>query len=142
MKLTLPIQLIQLTQLIKLIQLTPLTQLTQLSRYPKRRSAVVSKLNMLSLIPIFFFLFSIFSTVSLAAETQTLMIESQVKGSQAQPKVIYIMPWQNMQLDKKLKLEDDDIQLPELQPIYPKAFKQAIKQHAQSHNNSQQRKGS
>ena len=86
-----------------------------------------------------FFLFSALSQKCIAQESQTLIIESQVKGSQAQPKVIYIVPWQNMQSSVDIEQPQAEIRLPEIKPIYPKAFKQHILEN--NKNNSAERTG-
>ena len=52
-----------------------------------------------------------------------LVIESQVKGSQEQPKVIYVMPWQNIENPIIIEGNNQKIILPDFKPINPKTFK-------------------
>ena len=53
-----------------------------------------------------------------------LVIESQVKGSQEQPNVIYIMPWQGIENPVIIEGGKQKINMPHFKPINPKAFKQ------------------
>ncbi len=55
--------------------------------------------------------------------SKTLIIESQVSGSQEQPKVIYIMPWQG--INEAITLDDrpNKLDMPKLHLINPKQFK-------------------
>lgn len=52
-----------------------------------------------------------------------LIIESQVKGSQEQPNVIYIMPWQGIEKPVVIEGNKPKVILPSFQPINPKEFK-------------------
>jgi hypothetical protein len=56
-----------------------------------------------------------------------LIIQSQVKGSQEQPNVIYIMPWQGV--DQVIEVTDKTrkIKLPHFKPINPKVFKEQVR---------------
>lgn len=58
------------------------------------------------------------------ANQAPLVIKSQVKGSQEQPNVIYITPWQG--IDNPISIDGDTqkIVLPHFKPINPKSFKQ------------------
>ncbi|TYK65401.1 hypothetical protein [Colwellia echini] len=60
------------------------------------------------------------------AESAPLIIQSQVKGSQEQPNVIYIMPWQGVEQIIEVKGKERTIKLPKFSPIHPKAFKQQV----------------
>lgn len=53
-----------------------------------------------------------------------LVIKSQVKGSQEQPNVIYIMPWQGIENPISIEGNKQKIVLPNFKPINPKSFKQ------------------
>lgn len=59
------------------------------------------------------------------------VIETQVQGSQEQPKVIYITPWQ--ELNSTLSIEDHElrIRLPALAPVNPKVFKDNVNNYYQ-----------
>jgi len=52
-----------------------------------------------------------------------LVINSQVKGSQEQPNVIYIMPWQGIENPIRIEGNTQKIVLPHFKPINPKSFK-------------------
>ena len=52
-----------------------------------------------------------------------LVIESQVKGSQEQPNVIYIMPWQGIATPIIVVGNKPKVTLPSFKPINPKVFK-------------------
>ena len=62
-----------------------------------------------------------------ASKTAPLVIESQVKGSQEQPNVIYIMPWQGVDQVIEVKGKKRTINLPHFKPINPKLFKQQVR---------------
>ena len=53
-----------------------------------------------------------------------MVIESQVKGSQEQPKVTYIMPWQAIENRVVINTHQQKAVLPKFKPINPKTFKQ------------------
>ena len=59
----------------------------------------------------------------------TYVIKTQVQGSQEQPKVIYITPWQ--ELNSTLSIDDHQltIKLPELAPVNPKIFREKVKHY-------------
>jgi hypothetical protein len=54
------------------------------------------------------------------------VIETRVQGSQEQPKVIYIMPWQEN--DEAVSIQEQLLQvsLPQLAPVNPKHFKNKL----------------
>lgn len=56
-----------------------------------------------------------------------LIIQSQVKGSQEQPNVIYIMPWQGVDQVIEVKGKKRTIKLPHFKPINPKVFKEQVR---------------
>jgi len=62
-----------------------------------------------------------------SAEVTPLIIQSQVKGSQEQPNVIYIMPWQGVDQIIEVKGKERTIKLPTFTPIHPKAFKEQVR---------------
>lgn len=61
---------------------------------------------------------------------QTLTIQSQVKGSQEQPNVIYIMPWQGVDKVIEVKGKKRTIDLPRFEPINPRTFKEQVRYFA------------
>jgi hypothetical protein len=56
-----------------------------------------------------------------------LIIQSQVKGSQEQPNVIYILPWQGVDQVIEVKGKTRTIKLPHFKPINPKVFKEQVR---------------
>ena len=56
----------------------------------------------------------------------TVTINSKIKGSQQQPKVLYIMPWQGIKTPIVVKGKAMHLTLPSFKPINPKVFKQQI----------------
>jgi len=56
-----------------------------------------------------------------------LIIQSQVKGSQEQPKVIYIMPWQGVDKVIAVKGKQRSIKLPHFNPINPRDFREQVR---------------
>ncbi|MCI2284451.1 hypothetical protein L3081_14975 [Colwellia sp. MSW7] len=52
-----------------------------------------------------------------------VIIETQVKGSQEQPNVIYIMPWQGTEKPVIIEGNNSKITMPNFKPINPKEFK-------------------
>jgi len=61
---------------------------------------------------------------------QILTIESKVTGSQEQPKVLYIMPWQGITNPITIKDKEMQLTLPKFQPINPKIFKKEVRDFA------------
>lgn len=61
------------------------------------------------------------------ANQTPLVIKSQVKGSQEQPNVIYIMPWQGIENPISIDGDTQKIVLPHFKPINPKSFKQQVR---------------
>lgn len=55
-----------------------------------------------------------------------LIINSQVKGSQEQPNVMYILPWQGIENPIIIEGKSKEIVLPTFQPIHPKNFKNQV----------------
>lgn len=79
-------------------------------------------------------LISSFSQTALSAESVSnvnkkapLIIQSQVKGSQEQPNVIYIMPWQGVDEVIEVQGKDRTIELPHFKPINPRDFREQIR---------------
>ena len=54
------------------------------------------------------------------------VIETQVQGTQEQPNVIYITPWQESRDDVKVNKKILKVSLPALAPLKPKAFKKRV----------------
>lgn len=66
------------------------------------------------------------SEASQLVKVSGYVIESQVQGSQEQPKVLYITPWQ--ELASVVDIDDPElaIRLPAFKPIMAKTFKQKV----------------
>jgi len=58
--------------------------------------------------------------------SQAVVINSKIKGSQQQPKVLYIMPWQGIKSPIVVKGKEMQLTLPQFTPINPKVFKQQV----------------
>jgi hypothetical protein len=58
---------------------------------------------------------------------KTLTIESKVTGSQEQPKVLYIMPWQGIANPITIKDQKTQLTMPEFKPINPKIFRKEVR---------------
>jgi len=58
---------------------------------------------------------------------KTITIETKVTGSQEQPKVLYIMPWQGVANPITIKDQKTQLSMPEFKPINPKAFKKEVR---------------
>jgi len=61
---------------------------------------------------------------------KTLTIESKVTGSQEQPKVLYIMPWQGIANPISIKDKEPQLAMPEFKPINPKIFRKEVREFA------------
>lgn len=61
-----------------------------------------------------------------------VIIETQVQGSQEQPNVIYITPWQEVKTLVKIEDKKMSIFLPKFEPINPKHFKKKVHAYYQS----------
>jgi hypothetical protein len=104
--------------------MTEVYRLTRQLMYPE-------PVNMRIMVLMMLIVFSL-STVTLvfASEEkakQTLTIESKISGSQEQPKVLYIMPWQG--ITDPITVTDSGMQLtlPTFRPINPKVFKKEVR---------------
>lgn len=62
------------------------------------------------------------------------IIETLVQGSQEQPNVIYITPWQDNQKAVSIQGQSLQVLLPTLTPVNPKIFKQQLNNYYQSNN--------
>jgi len=58
---------------------------------------------------------------------KTLTIESKVTGSQEQPKVLYIMPWQGIANPITINDQKTELTMPQFKPINPKIFKKEVR---------------
>ncbi|GGQ26609.1 hypothetical protein [Shewanella litoralis] len=72
-----------------------------------------------------------------AVNNKPVVIESQVTGSQEQPKVLYIMPWQGITNPIDINNKDMRLTLPEFKPINPKAFRQQVRDFANSNQQTE-----
>jgi len=65
------------------------------------------------------------------------VIETQVQGSQEQPKVLYITPWQ--ELDSSISIDEHNltIRLPKLSAINPKVFRKKVNSYYQQQDEKQ-----
>jgi hypothetical protein len=61
---------------------------------------------------------------------KTLTIESKVTGSQEQPKVLYIMPWQEIANPIRIKDQKAQLVMPAFKPINPKIFRKEVRDFA------------
>lgn len=59
------------------------------------------------------------------------VIETLVQGSQEQPKVIYVMPWQENNKAVSIQEQSLEVSLPQLAPINPKRFKNKLANYYQ-----------
>jgi len=89
--------------------------------------------SILSVISLFFVLSTAHAqqAVTSTKKPATYVIETQVQGSQEQPKVIYITPWQ--ELNSTLSIDDHEltIRLPATSPVNPKVFKDKVNSYYQ-----------
>ena len=63
----------------------------------------------------------------------TIVIESRVTGSQEQPKVLYIMPWQGIKTPILIDGKKRTIVMPKFKPISRKEFKKQVRVYYQQH---------
>ena len=66
-----------------------------------------------------------------AAKQGVYVIETQVQGTQEQPNVIYITPWQENKTAVNVNKKTLQIALPVLEPITPKMFKKQLQNYHQ-----------
>jgi len=75
-------------------------------------------------------------------KSKAVFIESQVKGSQEQPNVIYVMPWRGVEHPVVIKNSQQHILLPKFRPINPKTFRKQVKTYSQqrslNHNDNKE----
>lgn len=67
-------------------------------------------------------------------KSTALIIESQVKGSQEQPKVIYILPWQGVSKPITINKQQNKTVLPSFEPINPKEFRMQVSAFHREHS--------
>lgn len=67
--------------------------------------------------------------INSAKVNKPVLIESKVTGSQEQPKVLYIMPWQGITNPINVDNNDMKLALPQFKPINPKAFQQQVRDY-------------
>ena len=67
-----------------------------------------------------------------------LTFESKITGSQEQPKVLYIMPWQGITNPITIKDKEMRLTLPSFKPIHPKQFKKEVRDFAAKQSPLQQ----
>ncbi len=67
------------------------------------------------------------STVKDKANQPTYVIKTLVQGSQEQPNVIYITPWQENEKAINIQGQSLQVSLPKPIPVTPKAFKKKIR---------------
>ena len=63
-------------------------------------------------------------------------IETKVTGSQEQPKVLYIMPWQGVTAPISVQGKNMHLALPQFSPIHPETFKNETRAFAVSQSSS------
>ncbi|MCJ8319406.1 MAG: hypothetical protein MJK12_07220 [Colwellia sp.] len=66
-------------------------------------------------------------------KSTTIVINSQVKGTQEQPKVLYVMPWQGTKKPIVIDSNNQTIVMPKFKPINPKEFKEEISRYYNKH---------
>jgi len=67
---------------------------------------------------------------------KAIVIETRVTGSQEQPKVLYIMPWQGIKKPIKINGNKRVLVMPTFQPINPKEFKKQVSSYYQKSNSA------
>ena len=77
------------------------------------------------------------AAITTSAKQAPVVIETQVKGSQEQPTVIYILPWQGIDTPVIIEGEHSKIAMPNFKPINPKQFKKQATQLYDLHLNSE-----
>lgn len=77
------------------------------------------------------------AAITTSAKQAPVVIETQVKGSQEQPTVIYILPWQGIDTPVIIEGEHSKIAMPNFKPINPKQFKKQASQLYNLHLNSE-----
>ncbi|MGJ8693672.1 MAG: hypothetical protein ACSHW0_14490 [Thalassotalea sp.] len=70
-------------------------------------------------------------TAKKSTKKTAYVIETLVQGSQEQPNVIYITPWQEQEKTVTIEGQSLQISLPELTPVNPKAFKKKLHRYYQ-----------
>lgn len=66
------------------------------------------------------------SKVTKKAKSSPYVIETLVQGSQEQPNVIYITPWQENEKAINIQGQSLQISLPKLMPVNPKTFNKKL----------------
>lgn len=77
------------------------------------------------------------TVIATSTKQAPVVIETQVKGSQEQPTVIYILPWQGIDTPVIIEGEHSKIAMPNFKPINPKQFKKQASQLYNLHLNSE-----
>ncbi|MCL1043801.1 hypothetical protein BCU94_04765 [Shewanella sp. 10N.286.52.C2] len=100
------------------------SSLTPMTTY-RVNAAVIAVMTLLLLSVISIGQLNAAETVSTA--NKPVLIESKVTGTQEQPKVLYIMPWQG--ITNPVAIQDNNMQiiLPQFKPINPKKFQQEVR---------------
>jgi hypothetical protein len=70
-------------------------------------------------------------SVKQKAKKSTYVIETLVQGSQEQPNVIYITPWQDNEGAINIQGQSLPVVLPKPMPVTPKVFKKKLHQYEQ-----------
>jgi hypothetical protein len=96
--------------------------LTSFTVHTTIKSVVMVSVSLMSL-PAFSVEESDIKSNNTTTKNSPLVIESQVKGSQEQPNVIYIMPWQGIENSLTIEGGKQKINMPNFKPINPKSFK-------------------
>jgi len=71
-------------------------------------------------------------------QQQVLTIESKITGSQEQPNVLYIMPWNGIKKPVVVQNNKMELSLPTFRPINPKVFKKEVRIFSANQNQAQQ----
>lgn len=90
---------------------------------------VIVKTNYLLSVCLITCLTSSFFTKAEGEKSTTITIESKVKGSQEQPNVIYITPWQDNTSVINIENQKTIVKLPQLKPVNPVLFKKKLEEN-------------
>lgn len=74
-------------------------------------------------------------TKVMSSDSSKIIINSQIKGSQEQPRVLYIMPWQGIKKPIIMDGTKRALVMPKFHPINPKQFKQQVRDYHVSQSN-------
>ncbi|MCL1068105.1 hypothetical protein L2735_15050 [Shewanella olleyana] len=94
----------------------------------KNNKRLIKQASLMTLILLPFAGFNSVSAEKANTSNQPVLIESKVTGTQEQPKVLYIMPWQGITNPIAIQDKNMQITLPEFRPINPKHFQKEVRE--------------